>query len=95
MGANGISDRSGFKHKMRDMIKEPGTGYLVHKRESDGIYNQVDHPQAHLSKWAKLSGDPKPVKNARPDEDRSISIFLTDENGNILVSETNTPIEVY
>ncbi len=62
-----ISDRSGMKFRMSEMVVEPGTGYLVHRSESDGMWNAVDHPQAHLDKWADLSGDPFPVENARPD----------------------------
>lgn len=71
-GPFAISDRSGFKFPMREMVKEPGTGYLVHRSESDKNYNMVDHPQLHLNKYAKLSGDPKPIKNARPDIDHSV-----------------------
>ena len=63
-----ISDRSGMRFHMNEMIKEPGTGYLVHYSESDGIWNMVDHPQANLHKWAELSGDPYPVLKVRPDQ---------------------------
>jgi hypothetical protein len=43
-----ISDRSGFKFPWREMVREPGTGYIVHRSESDGKYNLVDHPQNHV-----------------------------------------------
>jgi hypothetical protein len=62
-----ISDRSGMRFRMRDTMREPGTGFRIAKKESDGIYNQVDHPQANLHKYAVLSGDPYPVSDARPD----------------------------
>ncbi len=62
-----ISDRSGARFRMSEMIKEPGTNYLIHYSESDGIWNMVDHPQANLQKWAELSGDPYPVERTRPD----------------------------
>lgn len=93
--ANFISDRSGFKHKRRDAVIEPGTGYIIHRRESDGIYNAVDHPQAHLNKWAKLSGDPVPIKNARPQENSIVDLYLTDEDGNVIINELGQPLEVF
>ena len=40
-----ISQRSGLKYPYREMIKEPGTGLWIHRSESDGRYNLVDHPQ--------------------------------------------------
>jgi hypothetical protein len=43
-----ISDRSGFKFRWKDMIKEPGTGFIVHPSESDGPFNLKDHPQNNL-----------------------------------------------
>lgn len=93
-GAWAISDRSGFKYPMKEMIKEPGTGYLIHRSESDGQYNAVDHPQAHLTKYATLGGDPKPIKNARPDRNWVTDIFLTDASGNFLTDSWTSPIEV-
>ena len=45
-----ISERSGFKFPWREMIKEPGTGVIVHPSESDGKYNLVDHPQNHIGR---------------------------------------------
>lgn len=43
-----ISDRSGFKFPWKEMVKEPGTGYIVHRSESDGRWNLVDHPQNNI-----------------------------------------------
>ena len=61
-----------MRFHMRDGQKEPGTGYRIAKSESDGIYNQVDHPQAHLQDWAVLSGDPYAVEDSRPDIDHRV-----------------------
>ena len=80
-----ISDRSGMRFRMSEMIREPGTGYLVHKSESDGRYNAVDHPQAHINEYATF-GDPFPIENTRPDIAwaATSSTLLTDESGNTL-----------
>jgi len=43
--ATAIDDRSGFKYPWKDLVREPGTGWMVHKSESDGQYSLVDHPQ--------------------------------------------------
>ena len=77
-GPVAISDRSGFKFPMREMLIEPGTGILVHRSESDGKWNRVDHPLNHIEKYATLSGDPKPVKNARPDINHEVDLGITD-----------------
>jgi hypothetical protein len=81
-----ISDRSGFRVRMRDCIIEPGTGYLLAKWESDGRYNFVDHPQAHINEYVTF-GDPFPVADARPDINwaSTSSTLLTDQNGNALM----------
>lgn len=84
-----------MRFPINEMIKEPGTNYFIHKSESDGIYNAVDHPQAHLTKYATLSGDPKPIKNARPDVDWVLDIHLTSESGEYLTDQYESPIEVY
>lgn len=88
-----ISDRSGMRFKIRDMVIEPGTGYFVHKSESDGKYNQVDHPQAHLQKYAKLSGDPYPLKNTRVDINHVVDMFLTDEDSAFILD--NNGLQIY
>jgi hypothetical protein len=36
-----VCQRSGMKYLQKDMVFEPGTGYFVHKSESDGAYNIV------------------------------------------------------
>lgn len=43
-----ICDRSGFQFPWKEMVKEPGTGFIVHRTESDGKWNLVDHPQNNI-----------------------------------------------
>ena len=59
-----ISDRSGFRFPYRESIKESGTGRRIHKSESDGAYNLVDHPLNHVQRYAR-HGDPFPVEDPR------------------------------
>lgn len=89
-----ISDRNGGRYPMREMIREPGTNYLIHRSESDGIYNYVDHPQAHIDRYAQF-GDPFPVENARPDVvwADQIDFNLQDENGNFVTDNEGRIIE--
>ena len=81
--AKAISDRSGFKHPMNEMIVEPGTGWLIHYSESDGMWNLVDHPLNHVQRFVDY-GDPFPVGNARPDQEFITALSLTDANGDWL-----------
>ncbi len=62
-----ISDRSGWRYPMRESVIEPGTGWLVHNSESDGVWNIVDHPLNHVQRYANY-GDPFPVEYARPEQ---------------------------
>ncbi len=89
-----ISDRSGMRYPMSESLKEPGTNYLIHYSESDGIYNYVDHPQAHIDRYASF-GDPFPVENARPDVDwaSQVNIDLQDQNGNFVTDNKGSIIE--
>lgn len=65
-GASAISDRSGERFPMNEMVKEPGTGYLVHRSESDGQWSEVTHPLNNIERYLKgRTNDPKPVKDAR------------------------------
>lgn len=43
-----ISQRSGLRFPYSEMVIEPGTKLWVHKSETDGKYNIVDHPQGHV-----------------------------------------------
>jgi len=59
-----ISDRSGFRFKYKDRIKEIGTKFVVGPGESDGRFDLVNHPQnksPHITGFIVL-------KDARPDE---------------------------
>lgn len=85
--ANAICDRSGGKYPMNEMCIEPGTGYLVHVRFSDGRYNLVDHPANHIERYVAF-GDPFPVDNARPERSWVLDIYLTDEEGVYVTTET-------
>ena len=66
-----ISDRSGFRFRLDQRTKEPGTGFIVAKSESDGIYNLVTDP---LNK-VKFYRDKETIKDARPpsNDDRNQS----------------------
>jgi len=88
-----ISDRSGFRHRMSEMVYEPGTGYLVHRSESDGRWNFVDHPQAHINEYATF-GDPFPVADARPDIIWSHNFSLQSGDGSDLVDISGTTIDL-
>lgn len=43
--AKAVSQRSGADIPYKRLVREPGTGLLIDRRESDGRYNLVDHPQ--------------------------------------------------
>ena len=88
-----ISDRSGMRFPMCEMIREPGTNTFIHKSESDGRWNEVDHPQAHVNKYARF-GDPFPVLDAHPDISWVVDLFLRDESGNIVTDEHGLGLEV-
>jgi hypothetical protein len=78
--ATAISDRSGFRHPMKEMVIEPGTGYLVHRSESDGMWNLVDHPLNHVQRYVEF-GDPFPVEDARPEVVFESQEWLEDFDG--------------
>jgi hypothetical protein len=64
-----IDQRTGFKHRQRDMLFEPGTRYYVHKKESDGKRNLVEDPLNYPS--PKL-GRPEKVALRHPSPDTSL-----------------------
>lgn len=41
-GVTSFSDRSGAAYPYSQMKEEPGTGFWVHKSESDGVWNIAD-----------------------------------------------------
>jgi hypothetical protein len=69
----GISDRSGFRYRLREMKKE-WTGLLVGPDEFDPKHPQLEGPRP--------GSDPQAVRNPRPDVTEVVSAFLlTDEVG--------------
>ena len=59
----GISDRSGFRYRLRDMRKE-WTGQLVGKDEFDPKHPQLFPPKAYP--------DPQALRNPRPDQPEAL-----------------------
>ena len=57
-----ICDRSGFRFKYSERVKEP-TGLVVGASETDGRYNILDHPQ---NKTPRIDDDEN-LSDARPD----------------------------
>jgi hypothetical protein len=82
-----ICDRSGFKHRLKDMVLEPGTGLLVYKGWSDGMWNLVDHPQNFPADVGEAVG----LQNPRPDVPESEAPLLRNDQGEILVGEDGLP----
>ena len=71
--ARAICDRSGFEYPMSEMVIEPGTGWLVHKSQSDGRWSLAAHPLNNMERYlAGKTGDPFPIENPRPDRDWSV-----------------------
>ena len=57
-----ICDRSGFRFRYSDRVKEP-TGLVVGASETDGRYNIIDHPQNKTPR----NDDNENLRDARPD----------------------------
>ena len=57
-----ICDRSGFRFKYSERVKEP-TGLVVGASETDGRYNKLDHPQ---NKTPRINDDEN-LRDARPE----------------------------
>lgn len=71
-----IDQRTGFKHLQKDMVFESGTNYYVHKQESDGRYNLVDHPQNYRS--AKLDRPERiALRHPSPDTPLFIGVVIS------------------
>lgn len=83
-----------MKFPINEMIREPGTNVFIHKSESDGMYNAVDHPQANIQKYARF-GDPFPVFDAHPDISHVVDTLLTDEFGNPVTDADGQPVDAY
>ena len=69
--AFGLSDRSGFRYRIKDMRKE-WNGSLVGKDEYE-----EKHPQLTPS---RVPTDPEAIRNARPDNDDDLSSFVVYTN---------------
>lgn len=82
--AKAISDRSGVRYPMSEMVIEQGTGWLIHYSEDDGMWNLVDHPQLHVQQFVEY-GDPFPVEQARPEQEFINVLALSDGIGQILL----------
>jgi hypothetical protein len=54
-----IDQRTGFKHKQKEMMFEPGTNYYVHRKESDGprnlVSDQLNYPSAKLNRPERIA----------------------------------------
>jgi len=81
--AYGLSDRSGFRYRLKDMRKE-WTGLLVGKDEYEEKHPQLTPP--------KVSTDPEAIRNARPDNDDDFTVFTiyTNTGLGIIGSKLNT-----
>lgn len=85
-----ICDRSGKQFPIQYAVKEPGTGFVVHRRYSDGMYNIVDNP---INKAPPKRREGVPLPLMRPDINQanqaslityssSGTSYITDEYGN-------------
>jgi len=63
----GISDRSGFRYKLREMKKE-WNGLLVGPDEYEEKHPQLDPPRVPI--------DPQALKNARPDQGETLKVYV-------------------
>tara|TARA_S200002703_G_C3801408_1_gene247736 strand:- start:4204 stop:4506 length:303 start_codon:yes stop_codon:yes gene_type:complete len=63
----GISDRSGFRYRLREMKKE-WNGLLVGPDEFEPKHPQLESPN--------VSADPQAVRDPRPDSPETLKVFL-------------------
>lgn len=63
----GISDRSGFRYRLRDMRRE-WTGALVGPDEYE-----PKHPQLYPP---KVGPDPQALRNPRPDQPEALQVYV-------------------
>lgn len=81
-----ICQRSGMKYLRSDMVFEPGTGYIIHRNESDGDYNLVTDSLNFPSE--KLGKPEGMLKYTSPDVDLSVGTVVSPVSLG-LVSETS------
>lgn len=79
-----ISDRSGFAYPYEEGVREPGTNFFVHESESDGEFSSVSHPQNRPPKFRR---EQVPHKNARFDQEFTVSLYMSDGSGTILTAD--------
>jgi hypothetical protein len=65
--AYGISDRSGFRYRLRDMRKE-WTGALVGRDEFETKHPQLNPPRHRA--------DPQALRDPRPDEPEALQVYV-------------------
>jgi hypothetical protein len=65
--AFGLSDRSGFRYRLREMKKE-WNGLIVGPDEYEPKHPQLEAP--------KSSPDPQALRNPRPDQAETLKVFL-------------------
>jgi len=63
----GISDRSGFRYRLRDMKKE-WNGLLVGPDEYEPKHPQLETPN--------VSADPQALRNPRPDKSETVYVYV-------------------
>lgn len=88
--AKAMCQRSGFIYPHNEMVREPGTGLIVHKSESDGRFNRVDHPQ-NFSPRARAEGLPLSHASSDVVSDYRESFVLMEAGGPWLL-ENGSPI---
>jgi hypothetical protein len=59
-----ICERSGMSYPLKYAVREPGTGYLVYYKESDGKNSLVEHPQNKPARLAESTA----LRWSRPDD---------------------------
>jgi len=71
--AYGISDRSGFRYRLREMRKE-WNGLLVGPDEYEEKHPQLEAP--------RVGADPQALRDPRPDRNEPVKVFIyTDQVG--------------
>lgn len=75
--AYGISDRSGFRYRLREMKKE-WNGLMVGPDEYEPKHPQLEAPN--------VQADPQALRNPRPDEAEGLDVYLyTNQVGQAIV----------
>jgi hypothetical protein len=65
--AYGISDRSGFRYRLREMKKE-WNGLIVGPDEYEPKHPQLEAP--------RVGPDPQALRNPRPDQAETVSVYI-------------------